>query len=113
MVACGGFSYGDVLGAGEGWAKSILFHPAVREMSASIRAVVVFPFVPETHATPYSSSAASAPMKLGSSVSATSPGRAVAPRPVARRPSRVSFPAALAMSASASGTNEAYRRVMR
>jgi phosphoribosylformylglycinamidine synthase len=30
-VACGGFSYGDVLGAGEGWAKSILFHEAVRE----------------------------------------------------------------------------------
>ena len=31
LVACGGFSYGDVLGAGEGWAKSILFHPAIRE----------------------------------------------------------------------------------
>ena len=31
LVACGGFSYGDVLGAGEGWAKSILFHPTVRE----------------------------------------------------------------------------------
>jgi phosphoribosylformylglycinamidine synthase len=31
IVACGGFSYGDVLGAGEGWAKSILFHEAVRE----------------------------------------------------------------------------------
>jgi len=30
-VACGGFSYGDVLGAGEGWAKSILFHQAVRD----------------------------------------------------------------------------------
>ncbi len=30
VIACGGFSYGDVLGAGEGWAKSILFHPAVR-----------------------------------------------------------------------------------
>jgi phosphoribosylformylglycinamidine synthase len=30
LAACGGFSYGDVLGAGEGWAKSILFHPAVR-----------------------------------------------------------------------------------
>lgn len=27
LVACGGFSYGDVLGAGEGWAKSILFSP--------------------------------------------------------------------------------------
>ena len=31
LVACGGFSYGDVLGAGEGWAKSILFHARVRE----------------------------------------------------------------------------------
>ncbi|HTO03068.1 MAG TPA: phosphoribosylformylglycinamidine synthase subunit PurQ, partial [Opitutus sp.] len=26
IIACGGFSYGDVLGAGEGWAKSILFN---------------------------------------------------------------------------------------
>jgi len=31
IVACGGFSYGDVLGAGEGWAKSILFHEQVRD----------------------------------------------------------------------------------
>jgi phosphoribosylformylglycinamidine synthase len=31
VVACGGFSYGDVLGAGEGWAKSILFNPRARE----------------------------------------------------------------------------------
>jgi phosphoribosylformylglycinamidine synthase len=31
LVACGGFSYGDVLGAGEGWAKSILFHARTRE----------------------------------------------------------------------------------
>jgi phosphoribosylformylglycinamidine synthase len=30
LAACGGFSYGDVLGAGEGWAKSILFDPRVR-----------------------------------------------------------------------------------
>ncbi|MBO1518518.1 phosphoribosylformylglycinamidine synthase [Oceanisphaera pacifica] len=30
MVACGGFSYGDVLGAGGGWAKSILFNDALR-----------------------------------------------------------------------------------
>ena len=30
IVACGGFSYGDVLGAGEGWAKSILFNPRAR-----------------------------------------------------------------------------------
>ncbi len=31
LVACGGFSYGDVLGAGEGWAKSILFNARLRE----------------------------------------------------------------------------------
>jgi len=31
IVACGGFSYGDVLGAGQGWAKSILFNPRARE----------------------------------------------------------------------------------
>ncbi|MCX8956805.1 phosphoribosylformylglycinamidine synthase [Erwinia psidii] len=31
LVACGGFSYGDVLGAGEGWAKSILFNNRVRD----------------------------------------------------------------------------------
>ncbi|MBJ7379442.1 MAG: phosphoribosylformylglycinamidine synthase [Polynucleobacter sp.] len=31
MVACGGFSYGDVLGAGEGWAKTILFHAQLSE----------------------------------------------------------------------------------
>ena len=31
LVACGGFSYGDVLGAGEGWAKSILFNADARE----------------------------------------------------------------------------------
>ncbi len=30
LAACGGFSYGDVLGAGEGWAKSILFHDRAR-----------------------------------------------------------------------------------
>ena len=30
LVACGGFSYGDVLGAGRGWAKSILFRDALR-----------------------------------------------------------------------------------
>ena len=30
LVACGGFSYGDVLGAGEGWAKSILFNERAR-----------------------------------------------------------------------------------
>ncbi|MGA0936359.1 MAG: phosphoribosylformylglycinamidine synthase [Sedimenticolaceae bacterium] len=31
LVACGGFSYGDVLGAGEGWAKSILFNDLARD----------------------------------------------------------------------------------
>ena len=31
MVACGGFSYGDVLGAGQGWANSILFNPRARD----------------------------------------------------------------------------------
>lgn len=31
LVACGGFSYGDVLGAGRGWANSILFNPRARD----------------------------------------------------------------------------------
>lgn len=31
LAVCGGFSYGDVLGAGEGWAKSILFNERVRD----------------------------------------------------------------------------------
>ncbi len=31
LVACGGFSYGDVLGAGQGWARSIQFNEAARE----------------------------------------------------------------------------------
>jgi len=31
FAACGGFSYGDVLGAGEGWAKSILFNPRAND----------------------------------------------------------------------------------
>jgi phosphoribosylformylglycinamidine synthase len=31
-VACGGFSYGDVLGAGEGWAKTIRFNPRLADM---------------------------------------------------------------------------------
>ena len=35
LAACGGFSYGDVLGAGEGWAKSILFHARAREQFAA------------------------------------------------------------------------------
>ena len=32
LVACGGFSYGDVLGAGGGWAKTILHNPKLAEM---------------------------------------------------------------------------------
>ena len=35
LVACGGFSYGDVLGAGEGWAKSILFNARARQEFAA------------------------------------------------------------------------------
>jgi phosphoribosylformylglycinamidine synthase len=35
FVACGGFSYGDTLGAGEGWARSILFNPALTEQFAA------------------------------------------------------------------------------
>ena len=31
FAACGGFSYGDVLGAGEGWAKTILFNTELRK----------------------------------------------------------------------------------
>jgi phosphoribosylformylglycinamidine synthase len=31
LAACGGFSYGDVLGAGEGWAKTILYNPFLRD----------------------------------------------------------------------------------
>ncbi|TWE11512.1 phosphoribosylformylglycinamidine synthase [Rudaeicoccus suwonensis] len=32
LVACGGFSYGDTLGAGEGWARSVLFNDQLREV---------------------------------------------------------------------------------
>ncbi len=35
LAACGGFSYGDVLGAGEGWAKSILFNSQLRDEFAA------------------------------------------------------------------------------
>ena len=35
LAACGGFSYGDVLGAGEGWAKTILFNAKLRDMFAA------------------------------------------------------------------------------
>jgi phosphoribosylformylglycinamidine synthase len=31
LAACGGFSYGDVLGAGQGWAKSVLLHENTRQ----------------------------------------------------------------------------------
>lgn len=34
LVACGGFSYGDVLGAGSGWARSILYNDRLKEMFA-------------------------------------------------------------------------------
>jgi len=32
LVACGGFSYGDVLGAGSGWAKSVLYNESLKDM---------------------------------------------------------------------------------
>ncbi|MBX3725776.1 MAG: phosphoribosylformylglycinamidine synthase [Xanthomonadales bacterium] len=35
LAACGGFSYGDVLGAGRGWATSILENPALRDRFAA------------------------------------------------------------------------------
>lgn len=35
LAACGGFSYGDVLGAGRGWAASVLYHARLREMFAA------------------------------------------------------------------------------
>ena len=35
LAACGGFSYGDVLGAGQGWAKSILFNQRLRDEFAT------------------------------------------------------------------------------
>jgi phosphoribosylformylglycinamidine synthase len=34
FVACGGFSYGDTLGAGEGWARSVLFNPKLADQFA-------------------------------------------------------------------------------
>jgi phosphoribosylformylglycinamidine synthase len=34
LAACGGFSYGDVLGAGQGWANSILFHREIKQQFA-------------------------------------------------------------------------------
>lgn len=35
FIACGGFSYGDTLGAGEGWARSVMFSPALAEQFAA------------------------------------------------------------------------------
>ncbi|CAA6678378.1 Phosphoribosylformylglycinamidine synthase, synthetase subunit (EC / Phosphoribosylformylglycinamidine synthase, glutamine amidotransferase subunit (EC [Lentimonas sp. CC19] len=35
LVACGGFSYGDVLGAGSGWAKSVLYNAKLQDMFAA------------------------------------------------------------------------------
>ncbi len=35
LVACGGFSFGDVLGAGGGWAKSVLYHARTRDQFAA------------------------------------------------------------------------------
>ncbi|NML14520.1 phosphoribosylformylglycinamidine synthase [Azohydromonas caseinilytica] len=35
FIACGGFSYGDTLGAGEGWARTIMFHPELAEQFAA------------------------------------------------------------------------------
>jgi phosphoribosylformylglycinamidine synthase len=35
FIACGGFSYGDTLGAGEGWARSILFNPVLADQFAA------------------------------------------------------------------------------
>jgi phosphoribosylformylglycinamidine synthase len=35
FVACGGFSYGDTLGAGEGWARTVLFNPRMAEAFAA------------------------------------------------------------------------------
>ena len=36
LAACGGFSYGDVLGAGSGWAKTILFNERLKEMFSTV-----------------------------------------------------------------------------
>jgi phosphoribosylformylglycinamidine synthase len=35
FVSCGGFSYGDTLGAGEGWARSVMFNPVLAEQFAA------------------------------------------------------------------------------
>ena len=35
LAACGGFSYGDVLGAGEGWAKTVLYNSRMRDTFAA------------------------------------------------------------------------------
>jgi phosphoribosylformylglycinamidine synthase len=35
FIACGGFSYGDTLGAGEGWARSVMFNPVLADQFAA------------------------------------------------------------------------------
>jgi phosphoribosylformylglycinamidine synthase len=42
IVACGGFSYGDVLGAGGGWSKSILFNDSILVISTLFLAKMFF-----------------------------------------------------------------------
>lgn len=41
LVACGGFSHGDVLGAGGGWAKSVLFNERAQEQFAAFLPVMI------------------------------------------------------------------------
>ena len=40
IAACGGFSYGDVLGAGEGWAKSILYNARAYDEFSTVSSIV-------------------------------------------------------------------------
>ena len=70
--------------------------PAARTMSLSIRAVVVFPFVPETHTVPWVSVALSDAIASGARFSVTMPGSAVAPRPSRCSAIRATLPAATA-----------------
>src|SRR5438552_3332014 len=78
--------------------------PAARTMSDTIRAVVVFPFVPETQTEPWASAPARWPIASGSIARVTIPGSAVAPRPRTWSPKRVSLPAPTAVTRSASAT---------
>src|SRR5258708_10335482 len=70
--------------------------PAARTTSESIRAVVVLPFVPDTHTVPWLSVALSDAIASGASPSATMPGSAVAPRPIVWSAARAALPAATA-----------------